>query len=481
MPLLKFASGPIVFALLYAIPYEGMVEQGRLALAVFGWMIAWWMARPVPWAAASLLPLVLFPMFNVMTVGATAALYGQSIFFWIWGTILMGYAMDRHGLAKRFALWFMSSRWIGGNSHRVVFAFMLATGLMSMVVSDAATVAVMIPVAVSLTAFLRGVRPRGEGQSNFGAFLALGALYGSVAGGTATIAGIPHNGLSVTLLEQLTGRALGWFEWMTAGLPVFGVTLCLFYCVLRFFLPLEFKAVPGGAEFLQKEREALGPIAPGERATLFVFLTMVALFVLPALLNLFLGSLHPLSVWSAGALNLYVVPPIVILLLFSTPVDWKKGQFVLGWRDVVSHSPWDIMILVTAAAGVVDALVEFGYADLAGEAVAGLGFGSVSLAFVASFVVAFSTNVMSGVAATGLFGGIFIPAAEQVGLNPASMAILIPNAAVGIVLPWAGAACGTAFATGQIEMKNMIRIGLAATCLFAFTAAAVHLLMAPLV
>ena len=70
MPLLKFASGPIVFALLYAIPYEGMVEQGRLALAVFGWMIAWWMARPVPWAAASLLPLVLFPMFNVMTVGA---------------------------------------------------------------------------------------------------------------------------------------------------------------------------------------------------------------------------------------------------------------------------------------------------------------------------------------------------------------------------------------------------------------------------
>ena len=481
MPFLKFAAGPIVFVFVYWLPYEGVVEQGRLALAVFGWMIAWWMMRPVPWAVASLLPLILFPVFNVMTVGATAALYGQNIFFWIWGTILMGYAMDRHGLAKRFALWFMSLRWVSGSSHRMAFGFMLVTGLISMIVSDAATVAMMIPVAVSLIAFIRSVQPPAEGRSNFGAFLTLGALYGSVAGGTATIAGIPHNALSVTLLEQITGRTLGWFEWMTAGFPVFVVLLLVFYFVLRFFLPPEFQVVPGGTEFLQKERDKLGPITPGERATLFVFVMMVLLFILPTLLNLLLGAAHPLTAWGARALNLYVVPPIVILLLFSTPVDWRKGQFVLGWREVVDHTPWDIMILVTAAAGVVDALVEFQFVELAGEAVGGLGFGPASLAFVVSYVVAFSTNLISGVAATSFFGGIFIPAAGQIGFNPASMAILIPNAAVGIALPWAGAACGTAFATGQIEMKDMIRIGLVATFLFAFTTAAVHLLMAPFV
>ena len=481
MIFLKFASGPIVCFFLYLLPYEGVAPQGHIALGVFGWMITWWMTRPVPWAVASILPLILFPMFNVMNIGNTVALYGQNIFFWIWGTILMGYAMDRHGLAKRFALWFMSLRWVSGSSHRVAFGFMLATGLISMIVSDAATVAMMIPVAVSLVAFIRSVQPLGEGKSNFGAFLALGALYGSVAGGTATIAGIPHNALSVTLLEQATGRALGWFEWMTAGFPVFVVLLLVFYFVLRFFLPPEFKVVPGGAEFLEKEREKLGPITPGERATLFVFIMMVGMFITPALLKLFLGSEHALTVWGSRALNLYVVPPIVILLLFSTPVDWRKGQFVLGWRDAVAHSPWDIMILVTAAAGVVDALVGFQFVDLAGEAVAGLGFGPTSLAFVASYVVAFSTNLISGVAATSFFGSIFIPAAEQVGFNPASMAILIPNAAVGIALPWAGVSCATAFATGQIEMKDMIRIGLVATFLFAFTTAVVHLVLAPFV
>jgi di/tricarboxylate transporter len=139
------------------------------------------------------------------------------------------------------------------------------------------------------------------------------------------------------------------------------------------------------------------------------------------------------------------------------------------------------MILVASATGVVNALVEFRFVELAGEAVAGLGFGDVTLAFVASVVVAFSTNVISGVAATSFFGGLFIPAAQEVGWNPAAMAILIPNAAVGIALPWAGASCGTAFATGQIEMKDMIKIGMVATLVFAFAIAAVHLLMAPFV
>ena len=482
MPLMKFASGPLVFLLVYLLPIEGASQQGRLALAVFGWMVAWWMTRPVPWAVASIMPLILFPMFNVMSVGATVGLYGQNIFFWIWGTIMMGYAMDRHGLAKRFALWFMSLPMVSGSSHRMAFGFMLATAFISMIVSDAATVAMMIPVAVSLVAFIRSVQPEEQkGKSNFGAFLVLGALYGSVAGGTATIAGIPHNALSVTLLEQLTGRALGWFEWMSAGFPVFVVLLLVFYFVLMFFLPPEFKIVPGGTDFLKEEREKLGPITPGERATLFVFVMMVTLFILPTAFNLLLGPGHAVTVWGARALNLYVVPPIVLLLLFSTPVDLKKGQFVLGWKEVVVNSPWDIMILVTAAAAVMDALVDFGFVDLAGEAVAGLGLGSTALAFTASYVVAFSTNMISGVAATSFFSAIFVPAAEQVGFNPASMAILIPNAAVGIALPWAGASCGTAFATGQIDMKDMIKIGLVATFLFAFTTAAVHIMMSPFV
>lgn len=478
---LKFAAGPLGFLLLFFLPYPAPSPQARLALAVFGWMILWWVTQPVPWAIASLLPLVLFPVLGISNINKAVGLYGQTIFFWIWGTILMGYAMDRHGLANRFALWFLSLPAIRGSTLRLVFGFMLVTALISTVISDAATVAMMIPVGLSLISFVRSVEGRsGQKKSHFGAFVSLGTLYGAAAGGTATIAGLPHNGLSVALLEKFTGRSLGWFEWMKAGVPISVACLLAFFFVLRAFLPLEMDRIPGGEKFLQDERRKLGTWTPGQRATLFVFLVMITLFILPTLLQLTFGQNHPLTKWSTTGLALNVVPPMVLLLLFCTPVNWQKGEFVLTWRELVAHSPWDILFLATSATGVVDALVAFGFVQLGGSLVAGLGLGRHSLPFAAAAIVAFSTNFMPGAAATTFFGSILIPVTQQSGWNPASMAILIPNVALGIALPWAGATAATAFAAGQIAMKDMMRIGTFATLVFILLVAGIHILLAPI-
>jgi di/tricarboxylate transporter len=70
--------------------------------------------------------------------------------------------------------------------------------------------------------------------------------------------------------------------------------------------------------------------------------------------------------------------------------------------------------------------------------------------------------------------------AQTSGFNPASMAMLVPNNGLGIVFPWAGAAAGTAFATGYVDLRQMIRIGAAATVVAALLTASVHLLFAPI-
>ncbi len=477
---LQFAAGPAAFLFLYALPLQGLSAEARIALGVFGWMIMWWMVQPISWSITSLLPLVLFPWLGLMTIERTVGLYGQTIFFWIWGTVLLGYALERHGLARRFAVWFMSLPAVGGNANRVAFAFMLVTGLVSAVVSDAATVAMMMPVGVSVVAFARSVVKTPPGQkSDFGAFLALGALYGAVAGGTATIAGIPHNKLSVDLLERFTGRALGWFEWMMVGVPIFLVTLLALFFILRLFIRPEFTHIPGGEEFLRNQKNEMGKLKPGERATLFCFGMMVLLFTLPTFLQFGLGLDHPVTKWANMGLSLNVVPPIIILMMFCTPVNWRKAEFVLDWRDAISRTPWDIMLLCASATGIVGVLVDFGLAESLGGVVGSLGLGVYSLPFVSAAVVALTTNFMSGMASTSLFGSVLIPAAEQIGWNPASMAMLIPNVALGIAMPWAGAAAGTAFATGHLEMKTMIRIGLTATFAFTILVAAVHILLAP--
>ena len=480
MLLMKFFSGPLTFIALYLAPYEGLSPEGRIVLAIFGWMITWWMAQPVPWAVAALLPLVLFPGFGLMTIGRTVGLYGQNVFFWLLGTVLLGYTIQRHGLAKRFALWFLSRRVIGGNTYRLIFGFMLSTSICSMFISDAASVAMMMPVGISLVAYVRtvgGISP--SQKTNLGTFMSLACLYGAVAGGTATLVGTPYNVLSVGLLQTLIGQDLGFFDWMKVGVPVWITSLGMFYLVLCLFLRPEVPHLPGGAEFIQQERKKLGPLSSAERATLFVFVSMVTLFILPALISLTLGGEHPLTKWVRVALSIYVVPPAIVLLMFCTPVNWRKSEFLLTWREVTEHAPWNIMLMCASAVGVSVALVEFGFVTFAEGLIAGLGLGPYSLPFVTALLVAVGANMVTASAVTALFGTILTPAAQLIGLNPVSMAILIPQMATGIMLPWSGPAVAIAFASGDAELKDMIRIGAVATALLAILVPGIHTLLAP--
>lgn len=480
--LLKLASGPAAFVIIYLAPLAGLSYQGRVALATFAWAVVWWLAQPIPWAITSLLPLVIFPPLGVMEISDTAALYGQNIFFWVLGTTMLGYAMEKHGLAKRFALRLLSVRGVASTSYRLVFFYMLVTGTISMFVSDAATIAMMIPIAMSIFSYVSQVAGSAcqRSGSNLAASLALGTLYAAAAGGVGTIAGIPHNAVGVALAEKLAGRSIGWFQWMMVGVPLYLALLACFYLLLCYFLPPEFRTIPGGEQFIRREASALRKMTRGEINVLSAFICMVVLFTFPSLLSVVLGAGHPLSERLESAIPIWVVPPAVLLLLFILPVDSRNGEGTLVWRDAVEHAPWNIILLCTGAMAMTDAMAEFGFMDFMRRSLSGIGMGPVALPVAASLIVALSTNFVSGLAATSLFGSIFIPMSIEAGFNPASMAMLVPNVALGIMFPWAGAAAGTAFASGYIEMKKMIKVGIFATLAFSLITALIHLLFAPI-
>jgi solute carrier family 13 (sodium-dependent dicarboxylate transporter), member 2/3/5 len=475
----RLASGPAAFVLTLLLPL-GLSYQGKVSLATFVCAAVWWMTRPMPWAIAALLPMVVFPAAGVMSIGATTELYGHPIFFWIMGTVLIGYAIEKHGLARRFALGFLSLPGIAGRTSRLTFAYMLVTGLISMFVSDTATIAMVIPIGMSLVRHIRALSGAvAVGRTNFGAFMTLGTFYAALAGGTATMVGIPHNAIAVSMIEEFTGRSLGWFDWMTVGVPVFVTTLLVFYVLLWWLVPPEIAELPEGEAFLKAERAKLGPISSNERRVLVVFAVMVLLFILPTVVILALGESHRYSALVERALPIWVVPPVLLFLLFTVPAI--GGDALLGWKEAEQHTPWNVMILVLGAVAMTEALTKFGFVEFMGGVVGGLGLGKLALPYVASGLAAVTTNFISGTAATALYGSIFVPAAVQVGYNPASMAILIANVSLGIVFPWAGAASATAFSVGEIDMGRMIRIGIIATIVFALTTATLHVLIAPFV
>ena len=127
-----------------------------------------------------------------------------------------------------------------------------------------------------------------------------------------------------------------------------------------------------------------------------------------------------------------------------------------------------------------DALANFGFIELVNARIQGVGLGSVGLPFLVASIVAASTNLISGLAATSLYCNVFIPVAMEVGFNPISMAMLIANVGLGIMFPWAGAAAGTAFATGYLDMREMVKVGFFATLVLIVVTATVHILFSPI-
>jgi sodium-dependent dicarboxylate transporter 2/3/5 len=476
--LVKLLAGPAAFAIVMGVPLA-LSYEGRVTLATFVCVIVWWITQPLPWAVSAMLPFLVFPAAGVMDIAATVRLYGQPIFFWIMGTVLMGYAIEKHGLAQRIALGFLALPGVGRKAHRLTFTYMLMVGIVSMFVSDAATVAMMIPIGMSVVRHVRGATgATPEGKTNFGAFITLGTLYASVAGGTATMMGVPHNGIAIATLEKVTGRQLGFFEWMIVGVPVFLALLLTFFACLWMLARPEIQDLPGGEAFLRAERARLGPLRSNERRVLFVFAVMVLLFVLPSLAGLALGSQHEVTRSMTRTLSIWVVPPVVMFLLFGIRSASEPGAALLTWKDAERHSPWNIMILVAAGVAMTDALTEFGFVELVGGAVENLGIGPTLLPYLAAGLTAVTTNMISGVAAATLYCSIFIPAAAQIGYNPASIAILVANVAIGMAFPWAGATTATAFAGGEIDMRRMVRIGIVATAMFSVIAATMHLVIA---
>lgn len=479
-------AGPIAFGLLVWLPIP-LSYQAHIALATFAWAAVWWITQPVPWALAAALPIFIFPGAGVLDIAATSRLYGQPIFFWTMGAVLVGYAIEKHGLAHRVALAFLALPGVGGRTSRLTFAYLSVVGLVSMFVSDASTVAMMMPIGMSLARHVQSMadtRTQADDEAvppNLAAFLTLGTLYASVAGGTATIMGVPHNAISISLLSRLAQRQLGFFEWMIIGVPVFVALLVASYVVLWVMTPPEIRELPHGEAFLQRERKKLGPIRPAERRTFGVFITLVVLFVLPTIVALVMGARHPVAAWISRAVPFWTVPPAAMVLLFLLPEGGSSGRRLLNWSDAQQHAPWNTMVLLAGAVGMTDALSEFGFVEFMKSLVSTNWNSPLVLPFLVAGITAVTTNFISGTAATALYGSIFIPVAAQVGYSPASIAILIANLGVGMALPWAGATTATAFAGGQISMGRMVNVGIVATTVFALIIATLHVLLSPFV
>lgn len=258
--LIGLILGPFLFImmLLFFAPEE--LSQSGIAIAASTvWIATWWITEAVPIPVTSLLPLVLFPMTEGLEMGATASSYGDETVFLFMGGFMIALAMEKWNLHRRIALTIISL--IGTNMDRIVLGFMVATGFLSMWISNTATAMMMVPIGLAIiyqvSDALKDDDSIDTSKENFGfgKALMLGIAYSASLGGVATLIGTPPNTLLAGAIDTMYGIELSFAKWMLFGVPLaWTFIIIVWFYLVKFAYPSKLKELPGGRQLLRMKK-----------------------------------------------------------------------------------------------------------------------------------------------------------------------------------------------------------------------------------
>lgn len=402
-------------------------EQVRTGLAIFACIAFLWLTEALPLAVTALLVPVLGTLLRVTELKPAMTAFADPLIFLFFGGFALAAAMSRQGLDR----WIAQSlvRAAKGRFLPVACGLFAATAAISMWISNTATTAMMLPLALGLLARLESDGPKPANAL----FLLLGLAYSASIGGLGTVIGSPPNGIAA---ERL---GLDFAGWMKFGVPCVLVAMPLMVGVLYLHVrPRRDLTIRMEIEAFRFDR--------GRLVTLAIFAATAGCWTASTWLGPALGI--------AQSFDTLVALAAVVALVFAG---------VVKWREIERGTDWGVLLLFGGGLCLSALLKDTGASVyLAGRLGAAVdGWPQVAIiAAVVAFVI-FLTELTSNTACAALFVPVFATLAEQLGLAPAQLVTPLALAAsCAFMLPVATPPNAIIFASGRVPQQQMVRAGL---------------------
>lgn len=440
---------PILFAIIQFTPLTLISAKIDTVLAVALWMIVWWITEAVSISVTALLPLLLFPLFNIMPIADVGANYGSPIIFLFFGGFVLALALEKVNLHRRIALTII--KWTGTSPNKMILGFMLATAFMSMWISNTASTVVMLPIAMSvINLLISDADGLSKQDQNFALSVMLGIAFSANAGGIATVIGTPPNSVLIGLLENEYNTEISFLKWMLIGLPFSAILITIIYFVLIKMFPSKGIVFGASTSVISDELKKLGKTSGKEKQVLFTFAVIVFLWITRTVLN---------SIFPNLGLTDTMISILGALALFAIPYNIKSGDFILEWKDTQKLA-WGILILFGGGLALAKGMSATGIVDLVANSISNA---EISVLFTASLLILlmlFMTELMSNVALTAVL--IPVVAGIAIGLELPILYLLIPvtmASSCAFMLPMATPPNAIVFASGYVKVNQMVRVG----------------------
>lgn len=419
-----FAVSAIVSLVLYHVmPFGTEVNKG-LALLTFVGIL--WLTEAIHVTATAILVPLLAMLIGIPDFETKKALahFADPIIFVFFGGFALAATMHVQKLDKKIAFGLVSLA-KGHLGTAVLLIFAVTAGL-SMWISNTATAAMMLPLALGLLTQVDKEKDR-----NTFVFVLLGIAYSASIGGLGTLVGSPPNAIAAKALD------LDFAGWMKYGLPIMLVFMPTLLGAMYFVLK------PNLNQKVTMQQENIPWTFP-RILTLVIFLVTAVSWIFGKQLGEMVGFKSPDTV----------------IALFAAVAVLVCG--LVSWKQVSDNTDWGVLMLFGGGIALSVVMEKSGASKLLGEQIASVL--SVAPAFVvilaiAAFII-FLTEFTSNTASAALLVPVFAPIGVQLGLPKELLVMVIGiGASCAFMLPVATPPNAIVMGTGYIKQKEMMSVG----------------------
>jgi len=452
---LGFWAGVIGFIAIALLPAPtGMSAKGSLTLALLVLMICWWVSEAVPIGITSLLPLVVVPVFGIETLAAAAAPFAHPIIFLLMGGFIIGKSIERWNLHERIALNILAK--VGSKPSALIGGFMATAAILSMWISNSATVIMLLPIVLSV-AHSTDMPP--EDKRNFTLAALLGTAWAASIGGLGTPVGTPPNLIIIGFLEDSGDTRFTFLRWMMFGIPTVLIMVPAAFLVVTRWGPKFSNTSQDDTDIFQTRLRALGAMQRPEYRVALIFVVIAFFWIFR---RAFLQDISVFGVNPFAGLSDATIAIAGVIALFAIPSGstQEPGTRLLDWPTAVSI-PWDILLLFGGGLSLAAMIKATGLSIWLGSEMSFITtlHPVLSTLILVSFVI-FLTELTSNTATAAALMPIIAAIAIETGIDPATLAIPIAmSASCAFMLPMATGPNAVVFGSGQIRMVEMARAG----------------------
>lgn len=418
------------FALFYFVSDPAFSDTQNYVLFILFLSIALWVTEAIPPFAVGIL-IIGFLVFSIGNDEPESAkkyvqTWSDSVIWLFLGGFFLAEGMKKTGLDRELLK--ITVPKFGDKAHIILLGLMMLTAVLSMLMSNTATTAMMI---ATITPILKSLGSKAALSKN----LLIGIPAAASVGGMGTIIGSAPNAIVVGALEGV-GIQITFLEWMMFGVPIALVLIFLFWVVLLKSNPIKTKTLQLDHLFNTVEERR-----PHKHAILHKRITMV---ILVGTLLLWLTSgFTGIPVAAVSAV------PIVGLTMFS-----------IIESDEVRALPWDTLMLVAGGLALGLAVQEEGLAQYFVGLIPASEINLMLLYIAFGLLTVVFSNIMSNTATATIFIPIAISLVMSIDVsNVIALPLIIGlSASCALLLPVSTPPNAIAFSTGMLKQSDF-RLG----------------------